>query len=318
MSHLASRTLLWGIAFLWGTGTVTAGAWEIPAQVKVELVRVVTEDGVTLQGALYRPEPKVNARPKRAVLVTHGTGGSFYGSITGFLPPLLAEKGYLGLGLNRRDSGHRYYRSTFEDGVKDLKAGIDYLISQGAEEIFLVGHSLGSTFVPYYMAITEDPRVKLVGLSGAIADLRQATVDTHLGSRSKYDEVVREAKIRMDQGRGDELFLISLFGRMEALSYHTFLNYRGPEANTVPVNWIPKIQRPFLLLHNSTDKLARVEWQEELKKAGAGKMDYIEVIDPDPTHTPGQGHSYLGVESKVTTEVADWLARKDFLPGKLH
>ena len=312
MSDWASRTLLLGMVFLLGTGT--AGAWEIPAQVKVELVRVVTEDGVTLQAALYRPEPKVNARPKRAVLVTHGTGGSFYGSITGFLPPLLAEKGYLGLGLNRRDSGHRYYRSTFEDGVKDLKAGIDYLISQGAEEIFLVGHSLGSTFVPYYMAMTDDPRVKLLGLSGAIADLRQATVDTHLGSRKKYDEVVREAKIRMDQGRGDELFLIPLFGRMEALTYHTFLNYRGPDANTVPVNWIPKIQRSFLLLHNSTDKLARVEWQEELKKAGAGKMDYIEVIDPDTTHTPGQGHSYLGVESKVTMEVANWLARKNFLP----
>jgi len=314
MSDWASRTLLLGMVFLLGTGT--AGAWEIPAQVKVELVRVVTEDGVTLQAALYRPEPKVNARPKRAVLVTHGTGGSFYGSITGFLPPLLAEKGYLGLGLNRRDSGHRYYRSTFEDGVKDLKAGIDYLISQGAEEIFLVGHSLGSTFVPYYMAMTDDPRVKLLGLSGAIADLRQATVDTHLGSRTKYDEVVREAKIRMDQGRGDELFLIPLFGRMEALTYHTFLNYRGPDANTVPVNWIPKIQRSFLLLHNSTDKLARVEWQEKLKKAGAGKMDYIEVIDPDTTHTPGQGHSYLGVESKVTMEVANWLARKNFLPGK--
>ncbi len=312
MSDWASRTLLLGMVFLLGTGT--AGAWKIPAQVKVELVRVVTEDGVTLQAALYRPEPKVNARPKRAVLVTHGTGGSFYGSITGFLPPLLAEKGYLGLGLNRRDSGHRYYRSTFEDGVKDLKAGIDYLISQGAEEIFLVGHSLGSTFVPYYMAMTDDPRVKLLGLSGAIADLRQATVDTHLGSRKKYDEVVREAKIRMDQGRGDELFLIPLFGRMEALTYHTFLNYRGPDANTVPVNWIPKIQRSFLLLHNSTDKLARVEWQEELKKAGAGKMDYIEVIDPDTTHTPGQGHSYLGVESKVTMEVANWLARKNFLP----
>ena len=108
MSDWASRTLLLGMVFLLGTGT--AGAWEIPAQVKVELVRVVTEDGVTLQAALYRPEPKVNARPKRAVLVTHGTGGSFYGSITGFLPPLLAEKGYLGLGLNRRDSGHSYYR----------------------------------------------------------------------------------------------------------------------------------------------------------------------------------------------------------------
>ena len=311
-----SRTFLWGIAFLLGTGT--AGAWEIPAQVKTELVRVITEDGVTLQAALYRPEPRANPRPRRAVLVTHGTGGSFYGGITGFLPPLLAEKGYLGLGLNRRDSGHNYYRSTFEDGVKDLEAGIKYLVSQGAEEIFLVGHSLGSTFVPYYMAMTDDPRVKLVGLSGAIADLRQATVDTHLGSRTKYDEVVREAKIRLDQGRGDELFLISLFGRMEALTYHTFLNYRGPAANTVPVNWIPQIQRSFLLLHNSTDKLARVEWQEELKKAGADKMDYIEVIDPDTTHTPGQGHSYLGMESKVTMAVANWLAKKNFLPGKIQ
>lgn len=309
-----SRSLLSGFLLL--LGTATAGAWEIPDQVKTRLVRITTEDGVTVNAALYWPDASVYPQPRRAVLVTHGTGGSFYGSLTGFLPPLLAEKGYLGLGLSRRDSGHNYYRSTFEDGIKDLKAGVDYLVSQGAEEIFLIGHSLGSTFVPYYMAMTDDPRVRLVGLSGAIADLRQATVQTHLGSRTKYEEVVREAKMRVDQGRGSELFLIPLFGRMEALTYHTFLNYRGPDANTVPVKWIPRIQRSFLLLHNSTDTMARSEWQEALRKAGGDKMDYIEVVDPDTSHSPGQGHSYVGVESEVAMEVANWLAKKDFLPGK--
>jgi pimeloyl-ACP methyl ester carboxylesterase len=269
---------------------------------------------VQLDGALYRPDPQVNPRPKRAVLVTHGTGGSFYGSITGFLPPLLAEKGYLGLSMNRRDHGHRYYRSTFEDGLKDLKAGVDFLVAQGAEEVFLMGHSLGTTFVPYYMAMTDDVRVKLVGLSGAIADLRQATIETHLGSRDKYQEVVQLAKMRLDQGRGDEMFLITLFGRTEAMSYHTFLNYRGPDTNAVPVKWIPQIQRSILLLHNSTDKSAREEWQEALQQAGGDRMDYVEVEDPDSSHTASQGHSYFEVEEEAVQLVVQWLERKDFLP----
>ena len=292
----------------------SALGWEISEKVRTDLVRFETEDSVQLNGALYRPDPQVNPHPKRAILVTHGTGGSFYGSIAGFLPPLLAERGYLGLGMNRRDHGHDYYRSTFEDGLKDIKAGVDFLVSQGAEEVFLMGHSLGTTFVPYYMAMTGDVRVKLVGLSGAIADLRQATIETHLGSRDKYEEVVQLAKMRLDQGRGDEMFLITLFGTTEALSYHTFLNYRGPDTNAVPVKWIPQIQRSILLLHNSTDKLARVEWQEALQQVAGDRMDYIEVEDPDSSHTPYQGHSYFEVEEETAQLVAQWLERQNFLP----
>jgi len=291
--------------------TSTAFAWEIPSSVKVELVRISTEDQVTLNAALYWPP---TAQAKRAVLVTHGTGGNFYGSITSFLPPLLAEKGYLGLGMNRRDHDRNYYRSTFEDGLKDLKAGVDFLASKGVEEVFLVGHSLGSTFVPYYMAMSDDPRVKLVGLSGAIHDLRLATIDTHLGSKEKYDEVVQLSKMRLDQGRADEMFLVTLFGQVQALSYHTFLNYRGPNSNAVPVRWIPGIQRSMLLLHNTADKLAQQSWQAELQEAGGDRMDYIEVVDPDPSHSPGEGHSYLGVEEEVAREVSGWLEKKQFLP----
>lgn len=299
-----------------GLTTGSAGAWEIPSTVRVELVRVLTDDKVTLEGAIYFPGGRGAATPKKAILVTHGTGGSFYGGITGFLPPLLAEKGYVGFALNRRDSGHAYYKSTFEDGVKDLKAGIDYLASRGVDEVFLLGHSLGSTFVPYYMAMTNDPRVKLVGVSGAIDDLRRATIETHLGSKQKYDEAVRQAKIKVDAGHGSDMFLITLFGQTEALSYHTFLNYRGPDTNAIPVKWIPKIDRPMLLLHNTADKMAQAEWQKDIRKAGGAKMDFIEVVDPDPKHTPSEGHSYLGVELDVVSRVAQWLAKKNFVPGK--
>jgi len=312
MIERSNRVIVVGIVAL--LIQASAWAWEVPERVRTDLVRFVTEDGVQLNGALYRPDPQVNPRPKRAILVTHGTGGSFYGSITGFLPPLLAEKGYLGLSMNRRDHGHHYYRSTFEDGLKDLKAGVDFLVAQGAEEVFLLGHSLGTTFVPYYMAMTDDVRVKLVGLSGAIADLRQATFEPHLDSRDQYEEVVRLARMRLDQGRGDEMFLITLFGRTEALSYHTFLNYRGPDTNAVPVKWIPRIQRSILLLHNSTDQLARQEWQEALQQAGGDRMDYVEVKDPDSSHTPGQGHSYFEVEEQAARLVAQWLEEKSFLP----
>jgi len=43
-------------------------------------------------------------------------------------------------------------------------------------------------------------------------------------------------------------------------------------------------------------------------------MDYVEVKDPDSSHTPGQGHSYFEVEEQAARLVAQWLEEKSFLP----
>ena len=73
------------------------------ADVKSELVRVETDDGVTLDGALWSP---ASGKARVGVVLATGTGGEFYSQ--GWFGERYAQAGYLALSLNRRDHGQNF------------------------------------------------------------------------------------------------------------------------------------------------------------------------------------------------------------------
>src|SRR5687767_4051764 len=78
--------------------------WGLP--MKIDLEQVQTEDGITLHGALRRPEPR-GATPGGVdlVIMHHGVGGNFYN--LHFFDPMgdrLLQAGYAVLRANNR--GH--------------------------------------------------------------------------------------------------------------------------------------------------------------------------------------------------------------------
>src|SRR5262252_6926106 len=48
----------------------------------------------------------------------------------------------------------------FEPSAMDHKYMVDLLASRGAEAVVLAGHSYGTVTIPYYVATSNDPRVK--------------------------------------------------------------------------------------------------------------------------------------------------------------
>jgi len=140
----------------------------------VELVSLLNDDGLRLDGAFYPPtEGADRAGPVDAVLLIHGSRGNFYDGATKSMAEDLSTQGYACLPLNTNahdtawyNPGSREFKgNAFEvlaDTCIDLRAGIDHLTERGYRSIGLLGHSMGAVRVAYYAATQDDGRVATV------------------------------------------------------------------------------------------------------------------------------------------------------------
>ena len=74
-----------------------------------------------------------------------------------FLGCYLAESGYAALACNGDRSGENFRTSKFEAAVEEVDAAIAFARARGFENIFLVGHSLGTPIIHYYLG--ENPNL---------------------------------------------------------------------------------------------------------------------------------------------------------------
>ncbi|MDG6922237.1 MAG: hypothetical protein JRN67_02965, partial [Nitrososphaerota archaeon] len=133
--------------------------------VRTKLVDFRTSDDVYLTASLTMPENKAKLK-KLAFVNSHGTNGSFYSGVPGFLPPLMARAGYASLSFNDRGAGTDFPFSTLEGFQRDMEAALEYMGGQGFDSFLLTGHSLGVVKVTYYQGVTKDSRTKALALYG--------------------------------------------------------------------------------------------------------------------------------------------------------
>ncbi len=137
---------------------------------QLELVSVVTSDGVRLDGTLMRPAPGVaSGVGVDAVVLHHGYSANFY--TPGFFATMqekLASMGVFALRVNNRghdlvfNSAIGRLGSSYElmdDSRLDWQAWFDFAVSLGCRSIVPWGHSLGAVKNAYYVATEQDERV---------------------------------------------------------------------------------------------------------------------------------------------------------------
>lgn len=131
----------------------------------VDLVQVITRDGVRLDGMLQMPNA-AKTWPLDAFCFVHGTGGNFYGStLFDALGALCLERGCAVLRVNTRGHdgisnavtarGGRRLGAAYEivdDCRHDLVAWIEFLRERAGPRVALVGHSLGAVKTIYALA----------------------------------------------------------------------------------------------------------------------------------------------------------------------
>jgi pimeloyl-ACP methyl ester carboxylesterase len=291
---------------------------------KGEIVRVITQDGLYLEGMWCEP-----AAPSHdtALVHCHGFGGSFYSQpFLDFVADDVTARGYTFFSFNTRghDSlsvlfrqtperrGEAVYGATieqFEECLIDFKTWLDFVEARGFKRVALEGHSAGSIKSAYYQAQTQDKRVKTVMLLSPpdILGLFKAT------SEGGWMHQVEAAERMVAEGRGTELMPAGAF--QYPIGARAFLSYARPGSPAfvfpfhdphAPFETVGALRQPLLGVIGTVDEPVVGDPGEcmALLKAKAANAPYCRTAVIE-----GADHSYDGREEKLAVTIGDWMDR---------
>ena len=276
-----------------------ASAGDEPA-VRTELVRIKTEDGITLAGVLYRPQ---QTEIRAGLVMVHGYGGNFYTDIMSFLPQYLAARAMAALAINMRDHDLGPKRDRFEESRLDIAAAVDELARRSIRPIFLYGHSMGTNRVLYYLAATGDSRVAGAVLTGPPGNLFQW--NARIFGREAASRALLEAQQLVAAGRGDQWMVVDLGPLGKALyTANHVVSLRGPSSVSDPFRNIAQVARPILIVHGLADRLADPAVADQLRRSAPAAEQVTVIL------IPGAEHSFRDHEKALEEAVYAWLLRR--------
>ena len=261
------------------------------------LVNLKTVDNVRLSGLLRQPQ---GVRPKVGVVMVHGYSGNFYSSIMAFLPQDLTRRGFGTLAVNMRDHDQGPKKNLFEENRYDIAAAIDAMAAYGYGRLFLLGHSMGTNRVLYYLAATQDPRIAGLILSSGPGNLMEW--NERLFGKQAAGQVLKQAQGLQAGGKGDDWMLVDLGPLGKALyTANHLVSLRGPDTLSDPFKNIARVTAPLLIVHGLADRLAAPEVADRLRQQAASGNDVQVAL------VEGADHSYRGCEDQLADIIAAWL-----------
>lgn len=267
-----------------------AGLW-------TEFVRLATSDGVETAGLLQAPAGRA---PRAGVALLHGYASNFYSGTTGALSSHLAARGYTTLALNMRDHDRGPKTTLFEENRWDAQAAVDELARRGMVPLVLLGSSLGTNRALFYLAETQDPRVRALVLVAGPGNAFEWNVK--IFGREAAIKQLEEAQRLQAAGRGRELILVDLGPLGKALySADHLVSLRGPQSRSDPYRNIARVRTPILLVYATADRLVDLSVGQRLKAAATAspRVDLVEVAGAD--------HDFSGHQDELAAAVDRWL-----------
>ena len=292
--------------------------------VGVELVEFPSA-GREVQGAIFNPDVKLYRDCTTAVVLVHGVESYWYSPPTMFLACYLPEEGYTVLGYNGVHSGESFRTSEFERAVNEVGDAIFFMKKRGFENIFLVGHSLGTPIVEYYQGLDPDPAVKAAGVYGPHIDIPAVTRESLLGP-GPYEHFAAECRDLVARGKGDEIKVLPFReGKVIITSAKTFVSYRDVETSKAAVEkMIRHIKVPLLIVYDPADNTQgkgsitkRETIATRIKESAliSPRADIV-VIPSNPGNSPFQAHLFLHNERAVIRATVDWLKAIGLNPAR--
>lgn len=280
--------------------------------------------GRDVQGCIFAPDARRFHPSTTAVIMVHGVEAYWHAAPTMFLGCLLADEGYTVLGYNGVHSGESFRTSEFESAVQEVGDALAFMKARGFDEIFLLGHSLGTPIVEHYQGDRPDSVVKALGVYGPHINIPQVTRDSLLGPEL-YERFAAECRKLVAAGKGDEIKLLPFReGKVVITSAKTFLSYRDIESSKANVEkMIRNINVPFLIVYDSGDNIqskGSVTTRESIalrikESAVRSPKADVAVIPSSPGNSPFQAHLFVNNEKLVTQRTVEWLKSVGLAPA---
>lgn len=287
------------------------------------LAEIVTKDKLIHQGIFFRPKRS----GKKAILWVHGLSGRFYGDLTMMeqFANVCEKRGWGSASFNTRGhdlissihkvdpaspSGFTYVYGgagyeKFEECVFDIHAGVDFLVTQGFSEVFLVGHSTGALKVAYAEAIKSHPHVTGIILAGGLSDRLGPDVDYITLSKQ-----VQRMEQKVGEGKGDQLIEGLSFFPMTPKRFIS-LNKKGSREEVFDygeknpkMTLLQRIIKPLFIIVSEND-----EYLDRPAKAVTAVFDkHTKFKHYKSMIFPGANHGFEGKECDFVKTVSDWIS----------
>ncbi len=243
--------------------------------------------GKTALADLVVPEDKTI---KDGVLIlVHGTLAHKDMELVGTLQRLLAERGIatlahtLTLGLDRREGMYdctQPHTHSHQDAIREIGAWVKWLKKQGAEKIFLAGHSRGGNQAAWYAA--EHGTIEKVMLLAPTMGNSAEHIAASYKKRFKADlkPLLEEADRKINMGDGKKLmdlpgFIYCPNSKAAAASVKS---YYGAEPRKDTTSLLTKIVQPVLVIAGSADTVVP-DVADKVRTIADGKKVKLNIIE---------------------------------------
>lgn len=284
---------------------------------KGEIVKLLTEDGLELQGFF------VDSKSKIGFLHIHGLSGNFYeNSLIDYIANYVEKKNISFLSLNTR--GHDYVNDItkiegskysivnvggalerFEDCILDIKIGVDFLKRKGCKKIILQGHSSGCQKITYYYSTTRD-----TSIAGLI--LLAPADDRNTAKKMLGKDFVKTLKLAEDmvKNKSSDDFMPTGLAGLPVISAARFVSLCSTSSTEADLfdyngemNEISTITLPILAVFGSRDIYLTMSPEKTLGilKSKAGKAECEIAV------TKSAPHNFRDYEKQLVQLIDKWL-----------
>lgn len=280
------------------------------------LSEITTKDGLIHQGISFKPQK----HGKKALLWIHGLTGRFYGDVKMMeeMAEACEKEGFGFASFNNRGhdmitSAHKTDQSyadigagreVFEECVYDIHAGVDFLVSQGFTEVYLMGHSTGALKAAYSEGTKPHSNVVGVILAGGLSD----RLDPKIAEEELRKNISRMEQMIVD-GKGDELVSGLFFFPMTPKRYVSLFKKGSVEEvfDYGEVNPEMKIfsaiTKPLFVIISEKDEYLDRPAQDAMRvfDTSTKSKNYKSII------FPGANHGFEGKEKEVVESIVKWV-----------